>query len=717
MERFGQDLLLLEKLAAGGMAEVYRAKQLGYGGFEKTIAVKRILPHYAANEEFKAMFRLEANLSGLLQHPNIVQVFGNGEHEGYLYLVMEFVDGRNLRQILARADKTKTKIPIEIACYIITEAAKGLDYAHNFHDEKTGQPLEVVHRDMSPQNVMLSYDGGVKIVDFGIAKAAARADVTKAGVLKGKFGYMSPEQASGQKLDKRTDIFALGIILFEILTQRRLFTCEDDLRTLQLVRECRVPRPSRYNPVISPALDKIVMKSLAKERGDRYGSGSELYADLLRFMNQAFPKFLPTDLSKFLRTLFAEDIQEERKRREKMAAEAPARITMPGGRPAPVEAAQPARTAVRAPREEATSVDEELKTQLSSASQSGVFVLDGPAPIKADPPEGKTKVDAPANDAPFEQQASGLSQPEFVLPDPVSVKSDMQGAPINNESETRVTAEHSPNDLPPPSQGDVEFATSIQNAPSSLSISMPTAPRGSGDKALMIDIADHPPGYQHARPSPVRPIQSLGRPQEKKSKGRVLLYGVALAVLAAFLVLKKDEVPGGEQKVAEQRAAEQGVVPSTAGVEENRLPASASTAVASAPESAPVAATPMPAPVPAPSSTPELAPSAPVSAVPVVEDTAPSRKVSSNESGDQGAHGPMGYLTVIAAPRATEVVLNGKPLVGRDGVPLQTPVTRFAVPAGDNQHLKLRNPIFGVEWEGTIKIEADRILSLTPTLK
>ncbi len=328
-ERFGQDIVLLEKLAAGGMAEVYRAKQLGYAGFEKTVAVKRILQNFVGNDEFKAMFRMEANLSGQFQHSNIVHVFSNGEFQEYLYLVMEFVDGRNARQLLARADKKKVKIPIEISAHLIAETAKGLDYAHSFVDEKTGQPLEVVHRDMSPQNIMLGYDGSVKVVDFGIAKAAARTTQTRAGVLKGKFGYMSPEQAQGMKLDRRTDIFALGIILFELLTQRRLFTSDDDMRTLQLVKECRVPRPSKYNPNVPPALDNIVLKALKREASERYSTAAELYTDVIKFMHSNSPQFLPSDLSAFLKNLFSEDIVEDRKKREKINSEIPPEMLIP----------------------------------------------------------------------------------------------------------------------------------------------------------------------------------------------------------------------------------------------------------------------------------------------------------------------------------------------------------------------------------------------------
>jgi serine/threonine protein kinase len=326
IEKFGQDLMLAEKLAAGGMAEVYRAIQFGHGGFEKIIALKRILPHYAADDEFKHMFQMEANLSGLLQHPNVVQIFTNGESDGYLFLLMEFVDGKNVRQLLARADKKRIKIPIQFSCYMVSEACKGLEYAHNFADPKTGEGLNIVHRDMSPQNLMLSYDGAVKIVDFGIAKAAARSENTRAGILKGKFGYMSPEQAQGMPLDKRTDVFAMGIILFELLTQRRLFSHDDDMRTLQLVRDCNVPRPSKYNPDVGPTLDRIVLKALTKNKADRYESAGELYADLIRFMNSRYPEFIPTDFSKFLRKIFETDIQEEKKKREKIASEMPARL-------------------------------------------------------------------------------------------------------------------------------------------------------------------------------------------------------------------------------------------------------------------------------------------------------------------------------------------------------------------------------------------------------
>lgn len=326
-ELFGRDLILLERLAAGGMAEVYRAKKVGRGGFEKTVAVKRILSTFANNEEFKKMFEHEAGFSAMLQHSNVVQIFGHGEFKDYLYIEMEFVDGKNARQLLARAEKMKVKIPISISVFICSEVAKGLHYAHTLHHEKTGEPLGLVHRDISPQNIMISYNGDVKIVDFGIAKVTtSNSETTKVGVLKGKFGYMSPEQAQGMPIDARTDVFALGIVLFELVTQRRLFSSDDDLKTLQLVREAKVPKPSKYNPSVDEALDQIIMKALSKEKAYRYDTAQDMYRDLLKFLNSQHEGFMNSDVAQFFRKLFDSDIKEEKLTRDKHNSEAPALI-------------------------------------------------------------------------------------------------------------------------------------------------------------------------------------------------------------------------------------------------------------------------------------------------------------------------------------------------------------------------------------------------------
>lgn len=733
MERFAQDMLLLEKLAAGGMAEVYRAKQLGYGGFEKTVAVKRILPHYASSEEFKNMFRLEANLSALLQHPNIVQIFSNGDYEGYLYLVMEFVDGKNLRQVLAKADKAKVRIPIEIACHLIAEAAKGLSYAHTFADEKTGQPLEVVHRDMSPQNIMLSYDGGVKIVDFGIAKAAARADMTRAGVLKGKFGYMSPEQAQGQKLDCRTDIFALGIILFETLTQRRLFTTDDDLRTLQLVKECRVPRPSRYNPAVSPSLDRIVMKALARERGERYSQASDFYADLLRFMNQTYPKFIPTDLAKFMKQLFVDDITDERKKREKLAAEAPARVSAPIGRQALAPEPAGAKKKKKGKGEEATVFDQEEKTQISQISDSepglaasneveAAFVLPQAAPtseVAARSEESTDPSHAGESQRPHPDANFDLApKPEGAL----TFESE------SSDAETRVTQDGPPPDiLPPPGESTPGFAIPQASPLENFSLSMPQdsrhglPPARDGARPLTVQLQDDPVYMRSPGSTGVRPLPGM---KARRRNRRPLVYGLTLALLIAFIALKEEEKPASEREVAsETKPVSKTPLGPAAGEKHEMIkaevpaPADGERGVASAP---PVAAPEASAPAstsPAKETPEPAAPAATNEAPPAVAPTPERTTASTGPAKVDISEERRGYLTIDARPRATEVYIDGKLLrAPAGGAPVQTPLQRFEVTEGTHK-IRLRNPVFRAEWEGTVDVKGDRIFTLTPTLK
>lgn len=319
VQLFDRDIVLQERIAAGGMAEVFRAQWIGIDQFQKTVALKRVLKHHANKQEFKDMFRKEAILSSHLQHPNIVQIYRNGEWDGFLYLVLEYVNGKNLRQLLGAADRKKMRIPVAHTIHIMSEIAQGLGYAHNLHDEHTGKALNIIHRDMSPQNVMLTYDGQIKIVDFGIAKAALEiGEETKVGVLKGKFGYMSPEQAEGRSIDGRTDVFASGVLFFELLTQRRLFTTKDDLKTLRLVQECKIPKPSKFNPAIDEELDRIVLKALAKNPAQRYLSADDFHQDLKRYLNSRFPEFRTRDVATFLAEIFSDKIAQERKERDQL---------------------------------------------------------------------------------------------------------------------------------------------------------------------------------------------------------------------------------------------------------------------------------------------------------------------------------------------------------------------------------------------------------------
>ncbi len=264
-------------LGRGGMAIVYEAMLHEGGSVGQRCVVKRILPEVARDSSFVKMFLAEARLSVLLRHPNIVRVFEFGAMQGQPFLAMEHIEGFDLVQVARRVANLKRLIPVEIACRIVAEVASALDYAHALHDGE-GRPLEIVHRDVSPSNIMMTATGDVKLLDFGIAKAAShmRDDLTRTGTLKGKISYMSPEQAEGDPVDRRSDIFSLGIVLHELLTMRRVFRGEDDLQTLRRIRDANPPAPSSMRPDITAELDTIVLRMLARNREDRFQSCGEV---------------------------------------------------------------------------------------------------------------------------------------------------------------------------------------------------------------------------------------------------------------------------------------------------------------------------------------------------------------------------------------------------------------------------------------------------------
>jgi serine/threonine-protein kinase len=300
---------LLKKIASGGMGQVLLAKK-GQDDFEKLVVIKRILPHLVEDEEFFTMFRDEAKITMRLDHPNIARINEFGVENGVHYIEMEYVAGEDMRRIEKRAAAVGKGIPIGVIIRIIADAAAGLDFAHKARDTK-GTPLNLVHRDVSPQNVLVGFDGSVKLIDFGVAKAAGRAQHTATGILKGKFPYMSPEQATGEDLDARSDVFALGIVLWEQLTGRRLFKGENDMATQRLVRACQVPAPSSVEPSVPAGLDPITLKALAKNREDRFADAAEFRNALEEFaLQNAIPTSSST-LSAFMQELYAERIAKE----------------------------------------------------------------------------------------------------------------------------------------------------------------------------------------------------------------------------------------------------------------------------------------------------------------------------------------------------------------------------------------------------------------------
>ncbi|MDO8494255.1 MAG: serine/threonine-protein kinase [Deltaproteobacteria bacterium] len=310
-KQFGK-YYLLEKLAVGGMAEIYKAKTFGAEGFEKLLAIKRILPHASEDKEFINMLIDEAKLSVLLSHANIVQVYDLGKVGTDYFISMEFIDGINLRDVLYRLREQTKKMPVDLAVYLASEICKGLDYAHRKTDDNN-QPLEIVHRDISPQNILISYEGEVKIVDFGIAKAAMNISHTMAGILKGKIAYMSPEQAMGKSVDARTDLFSLGIILYESLTGNKLFTGESQFEVLKKIRTTRIEAERLPNNIPEP-LRKILAKILAFKPEERFATAGDLQVTLTQFLYSNYTDFSPRKLAAFVHDLFREKLDEKQEK-------------------------------------------------------------------------------------------------------------------------------------------------------------------------------------------------------------------------------------------------------------------------------------------------------------------------------------------------------------------------------------------------------------------
>lgn len=296
---------LTDCIAIGGMAEIYKAKTFGVDGFEKVLAIKKILSHYSADKEFITMLTDEAKLVVNLSHANIVQVYDLGRVSDDYFISMEFIDGINLRDLVEKSKELGEKIPDEICIYIASEICKGLDYAHNKKDTQ-GAPLQIVHRDISPQNILVSFDGGVKIVDFGIAKAAMNLSQTHIGTLKGKVTYMAPEQAFGKPIDGRTDLFSLGIVLHEILSLERFFTGDSQMEILKKIRNTSISKDT-LKGTIPDVLIPILAKALAYKVNDRFQNASDMQVELTKVLYSHYPDFSPRKLAELLHRWFAHD--------------------------------------------------------------------------------------------------------------------------------------------------------------------------------------------------------------------------------------------------------------------------------------------------------------------------------------------------------------------------------------------------------------------------
>ncbi|MFG1494632.1 serine/threonine-protein kinase [Halobacteriovorax sp. ZH4_bin.1] len=311
-ERFGR-YLILDHLVDGGMAKICRARFLGEQA-DKIVAIKMVQPQFSSDEAFQTMFMDEIKTTFGLLHPNIVQTYDYGFHNGQLFVAMEYCDGRNLKQYIDKLKEHNYVFPVEISSFITIQAAQGLHYAHTFTDKLTGKPANIIHRDISPHNIMLTFDGSVKVIDFGIAKSETNSEATQAGTIKGKLSYLAPEYLDGLDLDPRYDLFATAITLWEMLCSRKLFKASNDLAVLKKIQECKIPVPSSINPMVPKELDKIILKALHKDRNKRYQSLEEFARALNKFLYSTYPDFNSSDLSYFAKELFKDEIKVDRER-------------------------------------------------------------------------------------------------------------------------------------------------------------------------------------------------------------------------------------------------------------------------------------------------------------------------------------------------------------------------------------------------------------------
>jgi serine/threonine-protein kinase len=312
-ERFG-GYTLVERIGVGGMAEVFLARHSGVAGFEKDIVIKRIRNHLTEQPSFIEMFLGEAKLAAQLSHPNIVQIYDLGKiHDAY-FIAMEYVAGRDLSAVIPKCRDVGIPFPIEYALKISSNLCEALHYAHTKADP-LGSPLSIVHRDVSPENIRIGWNGAVKILDFGIAKAATQLHETQAGQIKGKISYMSPEQVMGKDIDRRSDIFSLGIVLYETMTGLRLFSGDTDMAIMSNIVEGKIYPPSYFRADIPKDVEAIILKALEKDRRRRYDSATDMQFDIDSFL--AGHEFTPSNvhLSNFLKQLFKEELEQEQERR------------------------------------------------------------------------------------------------------------------------------------------------------------------------------------------------------------------------------------------------------------------------------------------------------------------------------------------------------------------------------------------------------------------
>ena len=301
---------LTERIAFGGMAELFRAFTFEADGFKRDVAIKRLLPHYLEDQQFITMLVDEFKLVSHLKHPNIAEVFELVEVDENLLIAMEYVDGKDLRSTVEKARGRRMTLALDDIAYVLARALDGLHHAHVARDEND-EPLKIVHRDFSPSNLLVGYDGTVKLCDFGIAKATHNRVQTKTGIIKGKVKYMSPEQAFGRRLDWRSDLFSAGSVLYELATGAAPFHAPNEIDLIFAVRDAAPTAAREINPDIPEQLARIIEKAMSRSRSARYQTALEFRDALLRFLRNYNPKYRRTKLSRFMKRVWSEEIERD----------------------------------------------------------------------------------------------------------------------------------------------------------------------------------------------------------------------------------------------------------------------------------------------------------------------------------------------------------------------------------------------------------------------
>jgi len=568
---------LIEAIAAGGMAELFRAKLYGAGGFEKDLAIKKVLPQLARDDAFVQMFMDEAMITVTLSHGNIVSVMDFGELDGEYFLVMEYVDGVNLQNLIKKCQDVNDPVPVPIACYTALNICRGLDYAHR-KVGPDGRPLQIVHRDVSPQNVLLSFEGEVKIVDFGIARAASRITSTQAGVVKGKVAYMSPEQLTGQAVDNRSDIFSVGIILYEMLTNRRPFEGGTPQETMAQISRGNFEKPGKLNKKVDKKLTAVIKKALERNPKKRYKTAGEMATALSDYIYRVGQHADASTLAAFI----PKRLPDARPR------------TIP---PTPIRAIR-RETDERGPSPKVHVEKQDLKSQpdhfpLPAPAPAPAPVMDEPEPVVISdgeavsfgslglPPEYEAE-DSKRPTDPERPKAGALpAQPSIMEAEtrmlPRSDETEQVDPDLLSAATMLLTAQHEPELTPKPEIPKPQPEETKPPAEDVESTWMKSEP------------SEAPPPEPEAEPEPEPPasdsalVKAALAPKRTGIKIAMAVTAVVIVVaIALFIILRPGDQPGTEEPPPPEKPA---------------------TTAAVSPEPAPP---PEPAPVPVPEKKPEV---------------------------------------------------------------------------------------------------------------